>query len=94
MPAETQLRLGRSYTARNATLSFCHRAARMVTSPISATVSRNVWNFKSHAQNYIQQFPQLVVRSISWLLSKCNTIELDELSAPWQVGFCAMKFAI
>lgn len=43
--------------------TFQYRVARMVTSPISATVSRSIWNYKSHAQTYLQHFPQLVVRN-------------------------------
>ena len=49
----------------------CSRVARMVTSPISATVSRSVWNFKSHAQTFVEEFPQLTVSSRPDVSASC-----------------------
>jgi len=55
--------------------TFRYRVARMVTSPISATVSRSIWNYKSHAQTYLQHFPQLVVRKFE--RTSCNNEDHD-----------------
>jgi hypothetical protein len=38
----------------------------MVTNPISATLSRRLWNFGSEAQVYLESFPQLEVGGL-WI---------------------------